>query len=80
MKCMARAAADVGRAEHLAQVPLAARSRPRWTVFSKICDALGEVAAHDHRVRPHVAHQVRGQVRGERGEEADGPDSSGWIT
>ena len=43
-------------------------------------DALGEVAAHDHRVRPQVADQVGGEVGGQRGQERTGPDSSGWTT
>ena len=43
-------------------------------------DALGEVAAHDHRVAPQVADQVGGEVGGQRRSATTGPDSAGWTT
>ena len=58
---------DVGRAQHLAQVPLAARLRRVELVDLERRHALGEVAAHDHAVRPHVADEVGHDVRGEGG-------------
>ena len=62
-------AGDVGRAEHLADVPLAAGLVVGDRLLLEGLHALGEVAAHDHRVRPDVAHDVGHEVAGQR---ADG--------
>ncbi len=59
------AAGQVRRAEHLAQVPAAARLLLDL-LLGELLDALGEVAAEDDHERPQVADDVRAQVAGER--------------
>src|SRR5205807_5185325 len=49
----------------LPQVPLAAGLPVDGGLLERL-DALGEVPAHDHRVRPEIAHDVGGDVRGQR--------------
>src|SRR6202035_5684184 len=58
------AAIDVRRAEQLAHVPSATRLAGRLLLAEGV-GLVGEVAAEDDRVRPYVAHYVRGEVRGE---------------
>jgi len=55
---------QVRRAEHLAQVPAAARL-VLDLILGELLDARGEVPAEDDRERPHVAHEIRAQVPGE---------------
>src|SRR6478752_5210728 len=62
------AAADVGRTEHLAQVPLAAGLADDGPALEGL-DAFREVAAHDDRVGPQVADEVGRGVGGERVDE-----------
>ena len=65
------AAGQVRRAEHLAQVPAAARL-VLGLLLGELLDALGEVAAEDDHERPDVADEVRGQVAGQH-ERRAGP-------
>jgi len=59
------AAGDVGRPQHLAEVPVALRL-VLDLLGGELVDALGEVAAEDDRERPQVAQQVCGGVGGQR--------------
>ena len=59
------AAGQVGRAEQLAVVPLAA-GLVRRLLLGELLRAVGEVPAEDDRERPQVAGQVRGRVAGQR--------------
>ena len=59
-----RAALDVGRAHELAHVPRSA-ALVGHLVLAEGVGLVGEVAAEDDRVRPHVADHVGGQVRGQ---------------
>src|SRR5882757_894756 len=63
-----RATVQVGRAEHLPQVPLAPRLALQL-LLGELHGAVREVPAEDHRVRPHVAHQVGGRVAQQHREE-----------
>ena len=79
MRCSSGLPVEVRRAEHLADVPLAARLAVELLLGERL-DAVGEVAAEDDRVRPDVAHDVGRQVPGSAGQDAAGPDSSGTAT
>ena len=61
------AAGDIGRTQHLAQVPLAAGLALDGR-FREGLDALGKMSAHDHRVRPEIADQVGGEIRRQGGQ------------
>ena len=58
-------AGQVGGAEQLAVVPLAA-GLLRRLLLRELLRAVGEVPAEDDRERPQVARQVRGRVAGQR--------------
>ena len=62
--CSGLGAGDVGRAEHLPDVPLAAGLALDRAPLEGL-DALGEVPADDHRVAPQVADHVGGEVGGQ---------------
>ena len=63
------AALEVGRAEELAEVPLAA-GLVLGLLLGELLRAVREVAAEDDRERPQVADQVGGRVAGQREQEA----------
>ena len=60
-----RAAVDVRRAQQLAHVPAAAGLIRDLRLAERV-GLIGEVPAEDDRVGPHVAHDVRGEVRRQR--------------
>ena len=61
------AAGDIGRTQHLAQVPLATGLALDGG-FREGLDAFGKVPAHDHRVRPEIADEVGGEIRRQGGQ------------
>ena len=70
---------DVGRPQHLPDVPPAS-----GLVLVQLGDleglhALREVTAHDHRVAPDVAHQVGHEVGGQRGPRRPGRRGQGGV-
>ena len=67
---------EVGRAEHLAQVPLGMGFRLEL-LLGELLGAVGEVPAEDHHVGPVVADQVRHRVGAEGALPVPGPVNAG---